>query len=131
MAHDDLARAGFHRAYAAITETLYIRRLAHYLRQYRILPGLPAKSNQETQPIRVTKSNLYATDSVSYNYHGIYSGTATIGTNTKVRELAVQLHYQSSTSVFLEDETYDEVSAAFFLIGCRVVSSKLGKSILS
>ncbi len=34
MTHDDLNHAEFHRAYAAIFETLYIRRLAHYLRLY-------------------------------------------------------------------------------------------------
>ncbi len=34
MTHDDLAHADFHRAYATIFETLYIRRLVHYLRQY-------------------------------------------------------------------------------------------------
>ncbi len=34
MTHDDLAHVDFHRAYAAIVETLYIRRLAHFLRQY-------------------------------------------------------------------------------------------------
>ncbi len=34
MTHDELAHADFHRAYAAIFETLYIRRLTHYLRRY-------------------------------------------------------------------------------------------------
>ncbi len=34
MTHDDLAHAEFHRAHIIIFETLYIRRLAHYLRQY-------------------------------------------------------------------------------------------------
>ncbi len=34
MTHDDLTHTKFHRVYAAIVETLYIRRLAHYLRQY-------------------------------------------------------------------------------------------------
>jgi hypothetical protein len=34
MTHDDQAHADFHRAHAIIFETLYIRRLAHYLRQY-------------------------------------------------------------------------------------------------
>jgi hypothetical protein len=34
MTHDDQAHADFHRANAIIFETLYIRRLAHYLRQY-------------------------------------------------------------------------------------------------
>jgi hypothetical protein len=34
MTHDEQAHAEFHRAYVIITKTLYIRRLAHYLRQY-------------------------------------------------------------------------------------------------
>jgi hypothetical protein len=34
MTHDDLAHVEFHRAHVIIFETLYIRRLAHYLRQY-------------------------------------------------------------------------------------------------
>ncbi len=34
MTHDDLAHVEFHRAHIIISETLYIRRLAHYLRQY-------------------------------------------------------------------------------------------------
>jgi hypothetical protein len=34
MRHDDLAHVDFHRAYAAISKTLYIRRLFHHLRQY-------------------------------------------------------------------------------------------------
>ncbi len=34
MTHDDLAHVEFHRAHTIIVETLYIRRLAHYLRQY-------------------------------------------------------------------------------------------------
>ncbi len=34
MTHDDLAHVGFHRAHIIIFETLYIRLLAHYLRQY-------------------------------------------------------------------------------------------------
>ncbi len=34
MTHDDFAHVEFHRAYAAIFETLYIRRLLHHLRRY-------------------------------------------------------------------------------------------------
>jgi hypothetical protein len=34
MTHDDVLHAEFHRAYATINETFYIRRLSHYLRQY-------------------------------------------------------------------------------------------------
>jgi hypothetical protein len=34
MTHDDLMHVDFHRVCAAIFETLYIRRLAHHLRQY-------------------------------------------------------------------------------------------------
>jgi hypothetical protein len=34
MTYDDLAHVEFHRAYILIFETLYIRRLAHHLRQY-------------------------------------------------------------------------------------------------
>ncbi len=34
MTHDEMFHAEFHRVYAAIFETLYIRRLTHHLRQY-------------------------------------------------------------------------------------------------
>jgi hypothetical protein len=34
MTHDEMFHAEFHRAYVIITKTLYIRRLAHHLRQY-------------------------------------------------------------------------------------------------
>jgi hypothetical protein len=34
MTHDNLAHVDFHRVYVAISKTLYIRRLFHYLRQY-------------------------------------------------------------------------------------------------
>ncbi len=34
MTHDDFMHVDFHRAYIIIFETLYIRRFAHYLRQY-------------------------------------------------------------------------------------------------
>jgi hypothetical protein len=34
MTHDDLAHADFHRVFVIISKTLYIRRLAHHLRQY-------------------------------------------------------------------------------------------------
>jgi hypothetical protein len=34
MTHDDMFHAEFHRAYATINETFYIRRLSHHLRQY-------------------------------------------------------------------------------------------------
>ncbi len=131
MVHDDLAHAGFHRAYAAITETLYIRRLAHYLRQYiGYYPDCLLNQTKRHSPY----GSLNPISTPKIPFHTItmdFILALPLSGQTQKFVSLLQLHYRSSTSVFWEDETYDEVSAAFFLIGCRVVSSKLGKSILS
>jgi hypothetical protein len=66
MTHDDMFHAEFHRAYATINETLYIRRLSHHLRQY--IAYCPQCFLNQTKRVKLYEAlNLISSSKISFH----------------------------------------------------------------